>query len=55
LPGKVIKINKMADCWLMPIILATQEAEIRMITVQSQLGQIAHETLSQKYSTQNKV
>jgi hypothetical protein len=32
----------------MPVILATQEAEIRRIVVQSQLGQIVPETLSQK-------
>jgi hypothetical protein len=32
----------------MPVILATQEAEIRRITVQSQPGQIVLETLSQK-------
>jgi hypothetical protein len=31
-----------------PIILATQEAEIRRITVLSQPRQIVHETLSQK-------
>jgi hypothetical protein len=35
--------------WLMPVILATEEAGIRRITVQSQLGQIVHKTLSQKY------
>jgi hypothetical protein len=35
--------------WLMPIILAIQEAEIRRIAVQSQPGQVVHETLSQKY------
>jgi hypothetical protein len=32
--------------WLIPIILATQESEIRRITVQSQPGQIVCETLS---------
>jgi hypothetical protein len=32
----------------MPVILATQEVEIRRIVVRSQLGQIVHETLSQK-------
>jgi hypothetical protein len=31
---------------LTPIILVTQEAEIRRIAVQSQLGQIGHKTLS---------
>jgi hypothetical protein len=33
---------------LTPVILATQEAEIRRIKVQSQPGQIVHKTLSQK-------
>jgi hypothetical protein len=32
----------------MPVILATQEAEMRKIAVQNQLGQIVHETLSQQ-------
>jgi hypothetical protein len=36
-----------AGCrWLTPVSLATQEAEIRMIVVQSQPRQIVHETLS---------
>jgi hypothetical protein len=34
--------------WLTPVILTTQEAEIRRITVRSQPGQIVCETLSQK-------
>jgi hypothetical protein len=32
--------------WFTPVILATQEVEIRKIAVQSQLGQIVPETLS---------
>jgi hypothetical protein len=36
----------------MPVILATQEAEIRRIVVQSQPGQIVYETQSQKYQQQ---
>jgi hypothetical protein len=32
----------------MPVILATQEAELRRIAVQSHPGQTVHETLSQK-------
>jgi hypothetical protein len=38
--------------WLTPVILATQEAEIRRIVVPSQPGQIVCETLSQKCLTQ---
>jgi ribosomal protein S21 len=34
----------------MSVILATQEAEIRRIVVQSQPGQIVHQTLSRKKS-----
>jgi hypothetical protein len=36
----------------MPIILATQEAEIRRIMAQSQPGEIVCKTLSQKYTSQ---
>jgi hypothetical protein len=38
----------------MPVILALQEGETRRIKVQSQPGQIGHETLSQKYPTQKR-
>jgi hypothetical protein len=38
----------------MPVILATQEAEIRRIMVQSLPGQIVHETLSQKNPSQKR-
>jgi hypothetical protein len=40
--------------WLTPIILATQEAEVRRISVQSQLRQIVHKTLSQKTHHKNR-
>jgi hypothetical protein len=32
----------------MPVFIATQEAKIKRITVQSQPGQIVYKTLSQK-------
>jgi hypothetical protein len=38
----------------MPVILATQEAEIRRIEFQSQPGQIVHKTLSRKILSQKK-
>jgi hypothetical protein len=40
--------------WLMPIILATQEAEIRRLVVRSQAGQIVHENLSKKNPSQKR-
>jgi hypothetical protein len=39
--------------WLVPVILATQLAEIRRITIQSQSGQIVHKTLISKNPLQN--
>jgi hypothetical protein len=46
-----IHMEKYVGCqWLAPIILATQEAEIRRITVQSQPRQTVQETLSRKKS-----
>jgi hypothetical protein len=43
----IVKLKIHTGCqWLTPVILATQEAEIRRINVQSQLRQIVLETLS---------
>jgi hypothetical protein len=51
----VIKVNVLTGCqWLTPVIPAIQEAEIRRITVQSQLGQIVRETLSRKTISQKR-
>jgi hypothetical protein len=45
--GHEPKGSELARCqWLTSVILATQEAEIRRIVVQSQPGQIVHELLS---------
>jgi hypothetical protein len=47
--NKWLKKLTEAGCpWLLPVILATQEAEIRRIAVRSQPGQIVRETLSWK-------
>jgi hypothetical protein len=40
--------------WLVPVILATQEAEIRKTAVLSQPRQIVGESPSQKYTTRKK-
>jgi hypothetical protein len=51
---KNVELYPLKECigdghqWLMPVILVTQEAEIRRIVVRSQLGQIVRETLPQK-------
>jgi hypothetical protein len=45
--GSVREIVGAGWWWLKPVILATQEAEIRGIMVLSQSGQIICETLSQ--------
>jgi hypothetical protein len=38
--------------WLVPIILATQEAEIRRMVFKASPGNIVHETLSRKNPSQ---
>jgi hypothetical protein len=51
--NKKKKTNLFARCqWLMPVILVTQEAEIRRISVRSQPRQIVCEILSQKEPSQ---
>jgi hypothetical protein len=48
-------IKKLAGhLWLTLVILATPEAEIKSIEVRSQLGQMVHETLSQKKNLHKK-
>jgi hypothetical protein len=44
--------NRLSQAWCLPVILTTQEAEIRNIMVGRQPGQTAQETLSQKYPKQ---
>jgi hypothetical protein len=46
---------KWALClWLIPVILSTQEGEIRRIVIWSQPKQIVHEILSGKYPSQKR-
>jgi hypothetical protein len=49
-----IERYKMLGRWLMPVILAIQEAEIKRIGVQSQPQEIVNETLSKKKKSQKK-
>jgi hypothetical protein len=49
------KKKKARRRWLSPVILATQEAEIRRIPVQSQSRQTVCETLSGKYLIQKRL
>jgi hypothetical protein len=44
----VLNTSTAGHQWLTPVILATQEAEIRRIAVRSQPGQIVHKTLFPK-------
>jgi hypothetical protein len=48
------RMNTAKHRWFMPVILITQEAEIRRILVRRQPGQIVHQTLSQKYLTKKR-
>jgi hypothetical protein len=48
-------MSTMTRCWwLTPVILPTQEAEIRRIVVQSHPGEIVHEILSRKKNPSQK-
>jgi hypothetical protein len=50
---KILKeVIKLGCWWLMPVIIATREAEIRRNAVRSQPRQIVQETLSQKNPSQ---
>jgi hypothetical protein len=48
------KIDEARHQWFMPVVQATQEAELRRITVGSQPGQMVHKTLSQKTLHKNR-
>jgi hypothetical protein len=48
------KLERSRCQWLTPIILATQEAEIRRIVVLNQPGKIVRETLSRRSPSQKR-
>jgi hypothetical protein len=48
--GQILEVG-----WFTPVILATQEAEIRRIMVQSQFRQVVQEILSRKNTSQKKI
>jgi hypothetical protein len=50
--GHNLKKKKNRSQWLTPVILATQETEIRRIMVGSQPGQTVHKTLSRENTSQ---
>jgi hypothetical protein len=52
--SKIKKPLQAGHWWLTPVILATQEAEIRNITVQSQPRQIVCKPPSRKYPSQKR-
>jgi hypothetical protein len=54
LNGRGLKFPKLGAGWLTPVILSTQEAEIRKIVVQSQPQRIILKTLSQIKTSQKK-
>jgi hypothetical protein len=49
---RIMNLILACSCWLAPVILATQEAEMKRMVIQCQPKQIVHKTLSQKHPTQ---
>jgi hypothetical protein len=51
---KTLKTYPARRQWLTPVILVTQEAEIRKVMVRNHAGQILCETLSRKHPSQKR-